>query len=174
MNLQKTIFSTLLASILTLSVSFFGHAEQTIPPPPPPVPGETDPGSVISPLKKGQIAPFTGVLLSPQAVATVTVELNSTQERLKIELDRVKSEETAKCDFRVAEVKTNAEADVKVLLAQLEASNTVSNVISERLKKEEEDRPNLSLWVGVGTGMGFVVGVATTILITYSANQASK
>lgn len=146
----------------------------TLPQPPVPAPGEPDVGAAISPMKKGNIAPFTGILLSPKAAATIIANLNALQEQIKVEVDHARAEEQAKCDFRVSETTTRLETDKKILRAQVDEQGKRIVIITDQLKKEETSRPNTSLWVGVGTGVGFVLGVAATVLTVYAVNQASK
>lgn len=180
MNLKRLIVSSLIASQLALTFPVYADEVDppigtlTLPPAPPPVAGEVDVGSAISPMKKGQIAPFTGVLLSPKASATIIVQLNLLSEQIQIEIDRVKGEEKAKCDFRVAETSNTLTTDKKILQAQLDEREKRINIVTDALKKEENSRPNLPLWVGVGTGAGFVLGVGLSILTVYAVGQSSK
>lgn len=179
MNPKRLIASLLIGAQLAVAVPVYAQDPPpagtiTLPDAPKLVPGEPDVGAAISPMKKGQIAPFTGVLLSPKATATLIAQLNVLQEQIKIEVDHARAEEKAKCDFRVAEVQTTAEADRKVLQAQVDARNKEINVLTGVIKQHEENRPNTPLWVGLGTGVGFVVGAGLTILTVYAVNQAQK
>lgn len=143
----------------------------TLPKPPEKLPGEPDVGPAISPMKWGQKAPFTGVLLSPGAVATVIAELNAIDDLLKIELDRERKTQQAKCDFRVEQVKIVLEADKQVLKAQLEARKREINILNERLKKVEDNAPNMALWVGGSFVAGVLVTVLTTVAVSYAAGS---
>lgn len=146
----------------------------TLPAPPPPVPGEVDVGAAISPMKKGQIAPFTGILLSPKAVATVIAQLNTMQDQIKIEVDKARGEEQAKCEFRVAETTNRLETDKKILQAQVDEKTKTNVILTDQLKKAEESRPNLPLWVGLGAGAGLIIGVGVSALAVYATSHASK
>lgn len=145
-----------------------------LPPAPPPIPGEVDVGAAISPMKKGQVAPFTGVLLSPKALATIVVQLNSLQEQINIEVDHAKAEAKARCDFSVAETTNRLETDKKVLQAQVDSRNQQVNILNDVIKKQEENRPNTPLWVGVGGVVGLVVGVGLSALTVYAVGQSAK
>ena len=158
--MKKFFTSLLIGSMISMSVPAFADPP-SIPDAPSLVEGEKDVGAAISPMKKGQTAPFTGVLLSPKAVATVTVELQSIAEKVKIEVSRATDEATARCDARVNEEKIKAEAGVKILNAQLESRLAENKILTDRLEKEEKSKPNLMLW----TGGGVVVGVALTVLV---------
>ena len=131
-------------------------------------------GAAISPMKKGQVAPFTGVLLSPKALATIVVQLNSLQEQINIEVDHAKAEAKARCDFSVAETTNRLETDKKVLQAQVDSRNQQVNILNDVIKKQEENRPNTPLWVGVGGVVGLVVGVGLSALTVYAVGQSAK
>lgn len=179
MSLKRLIASLLIG--VQLAVAFPVYAQNpfpsgtiTLPDAPKPAPGEPDVGTTISPLKKGQIAPFTGILLSPKATATIIAQLNALQEQIKIEIDHARAEEKAKCDFRVAEVRTTAEADRKVLQSQVDARNKEINILNGVIKQHEENKPNTQLWMGLSAGLGFVAGAGLTVLTVYAVNQAQR
>lgn len=171
--MKKIIASLLIAAQFAVAVPAFAQ-QATIPDPPPPVPGEIDVGAAISPMKKGQIAPFTGVLLSPKATATIIAQLNTLQDQIKIEVDHARAEEKAKCDFRVNETTNRLETDKKILQAQVDEKGKQVVILNDALKQAEANRPNTPLWVGLGTGAGLVVGIGLTVLTVYAVNQASK
>ncbi len=125
-------------------------------------------------MRKGQIAPFTGVLLSPRALATVVAELNAIQDRIKIEVDLAVGIAEAQCDFEVAETENRLGTDKRILQAQLNENQKRIAILNEQLKKEEDNRTNAPLWIGLGVGGGFVAGVAVTVLVAFAVNSASK
>jgi hypothetical protein len=179
MNPKKLIASLLIGAQLVVAAPVYAQdpppvGTVTLPEAPKPAPGEPDVGAAISPMKKGQVAPFTGILLSPKATATIVAQLNTLQEQIKIEVDHARAEEKAKCDFQVAETRTHLEADKKVLQAQVDSRDKQINILNGVIKQHEENRPNTSLWVGLGTGLGFVVGAGLTVLTVYVVNQAQK
>lgn len=161
--------ATALVGSVALPVSAQEHV--TLPSPPAPLPNEPDVGAAISPMRKGQVAPFTGVLLSPTALATVLVELQSLDERLKIETDRIKAEEQAKCDYRVAAVTNKLTTERDIALVQVEARNKEISILNGIIKQQEEDKPNLPLWVGLSSGGGALLGIGFTLLTVYVSNQ---
>lgn len=171
--MKRIIASLLIAAQLAVVAPAFADPP-TLPQPPPPVPGEVDVGAAISPMKKGQVAPFTGILLSPKATATIIAQLNTMQDQIKIEVDHARAEEKARCDFRVAETENRLETDKKILQAQVDEKTKTNALLTDQLKKAEESRPNLPLWVGLGTGVGLVVGVGVSALAVYATSHASK
>jgi len=131
---------------------------------------ESDPGNVISPMKKGQSAPYTGVLLSPQAVATIIAELGSIDEKVKIETDKAVGKCVAESEFNFKEAQSKHLADKKVLQASIDEKMKRIQVLQDEIKKKEAERTNPYLW----TGLGFTGGVAVTVLAAFAISQATK
>lgn len=131
---------------------------------------ETDPGNVISPMKKGQLASFTGVLLSPQAVATIIAELGSVDEKIKIETDKAVGKCVAESDFNFKEAQSKNLADKKILQASIDEKLNRIQILQDEIKKKEEEKTNPYLW----TGIGFAGGVAITVLTAFAISQATK
>ncbi len=167
MTLKRLTSALLVATVLVTSVPVYADP---LPEAPALVVGEPDIGPAISPMKKGQTAPFTGVLLSPKASATITVELDSIAEKVVIEVARARAEEQAVCAYKVNETKIKLDADLKVALAMYGAKRDENKILSERLKKVEDDRPNVLLWTGLGAGGGIVL----TVLTIFAVNSAQK
>lgn len=179
MRPKQLLATLLIGAQMSMAVPAFAQDPSptvtvTLPQPPAPAPGEPDVGAAISPMKKGQIAPFTGILLSPKATATIIANLNALQEQIKIEVDHARAEEQAKCDFRVSETTTHLEADKKILQAQVDDRGKQITILTDQLKKEEANRPNTPLWVGLGTGAGLIIGVGLSALTVYAIGHASK
>ena len=166
----KRFLSFVLCFTLVFGTVSQAWAQETKLPNIHPGPGEPDVGAAISPMKKGDRAPFTGVLLSPKAVATIVAQLDSLQEQIKIEVDRVTAENKARCDFNLAEQQTTCIADKKVLQAQLDARQKDIAVLDDQLKKEQASRANVPLW----TGLGFAGGVVVSVLTVFAESRASK
>jgi len=133
-------------------------------------PGESDPGKVISPMKKGQKAPFTGVLLSPRAVGEVIVELESFDERLHLEITRVINEEQTSCDKKMNDLIARTTATQKELQASLDASRRETDAFKTELKNAKDSQINPYFLVGAGVAGG----IAITLLTTYAIVQITK
>jgi hypothetical protein len=123
-------------------------------------------------MKWGQKAPFTGLLLSPEAVATIIVELASIQNVVNIEVEKAKASSQATCDFKLAELNTTANANVKILEAQLVSKNQQLSLITDSLKMYEEDSKSMPVWIGLGTGFGFLAGIGLSALTVYAIGQS--
>jgi hypothetical protein len=135
---------------------------------------EPDIGAVISPLRKGQIAPYTGTLFSPRAAGSIITQIDAQKQQIIIEVQHAREVEQANCTFKLSEATTHYNADKKISDAKLEERNKRIVILSEQLKQEENNRTNTSLWVGLGAGGGFIVGVGITVLTIYAVNVASK
>lgn len=133
-------------------------------------PGEVDPGKALSPMKKGQKAPFTGVLLSPAAVADTIVDIESVEERIHIEVTRAMQEEQAKCDKTSGDLTAKFTADNKILQASVDGKTREIKILNEELAKAQARAKNPYLWGGIG----FVGGVALSVLGVYAISQVSK
>lgn len=166
--MKKLLASLLIGSMLSTAVPVFAETPKFDVPAM--IEGETDVGEALSPMKKGQKAPFTGVLLSPRAAAKITVDMQNVDEKIDLAVKRVQEEDAARCTAKVEETKINADADKKILQARIDASLRDNNTLINRIDKEEKDRPNVFLWA---TG-GAVGGVLATVLIVYVAGQAKK
>ena len=174
MIVLKKLIATLLI-IAQLTFSFNVCAEPTlIPDAPQPVQGEIDVGAAISPMKKNQIAPFTGVLMSPKAVATLIAEFNNLPAKLKLETDKARAEEKAKLDFSVSEVTIRSTADKKILEAQLEERDKRIVVLTDQVSRTSQNGSNTATWVSVGTGVGFILGIVLTTATVFAVNKAAK
>lgn len=164
----------LLAILIAIVIATFtmgANAQEFTLPDIKPVPGEVDVGTAISPMKKHQVAPFSGVLLSPKAVATIIAQLATNEALIKVETDRVKAEESARCTYSVNEVKTTLEADKRIVAAQLVERDRRINVLNDLVKEQQDNETNTPFWVGLGTGVGFAAGVGITVLTVFAVNQ---
>lgn len=124
----------------------------------------------ITPLKQGQTAPYTGILLSPRATGTIIASVSTQNDRTKIEVDKAVADTQAQCTFKTSETQAKADADRQVLQAQLTEKSTEIDTLTNQIKQEQASRPNATLW----TGLGFGGGVLVTVLTVFAVNKASK
>jgi hypothetical protein len=127
-------------------------------------------GAAISPLSKGLRAPFTGLLLSPEAIATIITELSSYQSLLEIELAKAKAEYEASLSFSLNKLKIEHETDKEILLSQIKSSDKRIVELGILLQKEIDRRPNVFLW----TSLGVLGGVGLTLLTVFAISGASN
>lgn len=128
---------------------------------------EPDVGEALSPMQRGQVAPFTGVLLSPKAVASIIAQTRTANDKLKLEVETARAEERAHCEFRLSETKTILEADKKILQAQIDEKTRRITILEETLKKNETSSTEVLGW----SALSFGLGVGLTILTTFAIGQ---
>lgn len=137
------------------------------------VPGEKDPGAAISPMKKGQRAPFTGVLLSPTAVATIITMYATLPETIAVEKDMAVAQCQAKCDHTVADGQASCNTRVSVKDAELkrvgDENAKLRKTVSDLESKQSKVWPAY-VWAGIGA----VGGIGLTLGVVYLTHQATK
>jgi len=160
--MKKLIACIMIAS---LSLPSLAHAADAV----------TD--AVISPLKKSQPAPFSGVLFNPRAAASVATEISTLSDRINLEVKKAVTETAAKKDFILNESTAQCTADKKTMQATSSASTDKIKLLEKDVKasrkavKDAEDAaPSRTLWMSLG-GVG---GVLVTIAIVFGVNRASK
>lgn len=129
--------------------------------------GEPDVGPAISPMKRGQQAPFTGVLLSPAAIASIISDINHKNDLIKIEVDKATKTLTAKHEFETNLLKLRSESDAKIAQMRIDEQHKEIDRIDAQLKKEREDRPNPMTWAAIGLGTGILLSTLTAATIAY-------
>jgi hypothetical protein len=122
-------------------------------------------GATITPLKKGQIAPYDGNLLSPAAVASVIAQLDVIPAQIKLETDKVKTQEKAQCEFTLSELKANFETENKIQKARIDQQLKSIQVLQDELAKKEKEKPNTTMWTTLGVTGGLIIGIGITAVI---------
>lgn len=161
---HKIISAILLASFTTTTVA---RAEELTKLPKIETPyGEIDPGEAISPMKRDQRAPFTGVLLSPKAVAKIIVDLKSLDDRVKLEVKQAVETQNIICLKEKNEITIKSDADKSILNASVQEKIRTINLYEEQLKKETNKTDP-----GTLVGIGVVVGAVLTTLTVLAVSQ---
>ena len=124
--------------------------------------GEIDPGEALSPMKRDQRAPFTGVLLSPKAVAKITVDLKSIDDKVKLEVRQATETQVAICLREKNEINIKADADKSILEASVQEKLRTIKLYEEQLKKES-GKPNPGTVLGIGVAIGAVLTTMTAL-----------
>lgn len=116
----------------------------------------------ITGLKKGEKAPFTGILLTQGALSKIEADL-----RLEVELC------ANKCKLEKGEIDLLCQKDKKILNAEIEGLKQFVEVKNRRISKLEEviEEHNNSWFTPIIAIASFALGVATTIGITYAVNK---
>lgn len=129
--------------------------------------GEPDVGPAISPMKRGQQAPFTGVLLSPAAVASIISDINHKNDLIKVEVDKATKTLAAKHEFETNLLKLRSESDAKITQMRIDDQRKEIDRLDAQLIKEREDRPNPMTWAAIGLGTGILLSTLTAATIAY-------
>jgi hypothetical protein len=127
------------------------------------------PAPVVTPLNKSQPAPYTGVLLSPEAVAQVVTDKDAATVNLNLAVQHQSALDGAQLKFETDRLTTTCTADKKILQAQVDDNMRQINILNEQLKKQSSG-PGAGVWIGVGT----VGGVVLTVLTVFAVNRATK
>ena len=116
----------------------------------------------ITSVKKGQKAPFTGILMTQGALSKIEADL-----RLEVELC------ANKCELEKGELELLFQKDIKILNAEVEGLKQFVEVKNRRISKLEQviEEHNTSWFTPVVAIASFALGVATTIGITYAVNK---
>jgi hypothetical protein len=123
----------------------------------------------IAAIKKGQKAPYDGILLDKTAEATITAKRESAVKICKIDKNYTVKKLKTECNFNKRLLTIEKEADKKRYNNLMALKNAEVKRLETTLKKLQ--KPDYSkLWF-VG---GFVAGVRLSIGIFYTAAQASR
>lgn len=116
----------------------------------------------ITSINKGEKAPFTGILLTQGALSKVEADL-----RLEVELCG------NNCELDKSKLKLLCQKEKKILNAEIEALKQFAETKNRRISKLEEiiEENNNSWFTPIVAAASFVLGVATTIGITYAVNK---
>ena len=127
-------------------------------------PGEVDSGDAVSPLKKSQKAPFTGVLVSPSGVAKLVTELESRKEQVQVEVNRAREQEKATCNLQLANDRARAEYVSSVAAAQLSSKDAE---LAAANAAAMSDKSTQALKIALAAAVGLIVGsgIATLLLV---------
>jgi hypothetical protein len=120
---------------------------------------------IITTVQKNAPAPFTGVLLTPEAVAKVIAEAKDCPKRVNVEVERAKGEEKARGDKALADANADAARDRAVAQAGFEQRDNVIKNLTSRLEKSEQARSNTWLWAGGGVAVGAAIVIFTVLAI---------
>lgn len=126
--------------------------------------------ATISPLRKGQPAPYTGVLFSQAAAASVVAEMNAAQDKIRIEVDAAVKAEAAKREFDKREVEVQCTADKARSEALTEADKARISSLERDLKEARQTGLSSATWLGIGVAGGFVA----TVVVVFALNSATK
>ena len=133
---------------------------------------DDDVGEVMVPIRKGNPAPFTGTLASPEAIAKIIAVIESQDEKMRIEIDRVRDLERAGCK-RKTDI---AAVDLETCENSRQVAVSLRDEEIKRLSKELESSSSPTWWIVGGANGGFSGYISDLWYYDYalSVNEISK
>lgn len=128
-----------------------------------------DASPTVTPLQKGQPAPYMGVLLSPEAVASVIAQKDAAAKAMALAVQHQADLDAAQLKYEIDQQTTTCNADKQILQVQVDDGKRQIIILNDQLKKQTGG-PGAPVWIGVG----FVGGVVTTVLTVFAVSQATK
>ena len=116
---------------------------------------------VITPVVKGTIVPFSGVLLTPEAVARIVADAKDCPLRSLAEAERARAEERARGQKSLDDIAADAKHDREVARAAIDQRDAAVKDLTARLAKSEQASSATWLWAGGGL-------LAGALLVTLS------
>ena len=122
----------------------------------------------IKPMNKGEIAPFSGVLFNPAAIAQTIAEKEYNAQQCRLRTEHLEQKEKAKCDLIVSTTKV----EIDFLQKKHDSIMKIKDEEINRLQKVALERPNKnSHWWLAG---GMVAGIITSVVIFYAAVEIKE
>ena len=125
--------------------------------------------ATVSPLVKGQAAPYSGVLLSPPALAQIVAQQDTSVAAIQLAVQHQTSVDAAQLQYQIAQQATTCTTDKTDLQAQIDDGKNQINVLTTQLKKNTGG-PGAPVWIGVGV----VGGIVLSVLTVFAIGKASK
>ena len=154
--MKRTISSVLIASMLATASPAWADPAAATPVPAP----------IVSPLAKGQPAPYAGVLLSPQATAQIISQADTAAQALSLAVSHQLSLDGAQLTYQLAQVTTTCTADKNDLQAQITDGQKQNKILQDQLNKNTGGL-GAPVWIGVGV----VGGVVVTLLLAFTVSK---
>ena len=161
--------------IIATSVPNYGQHKfmsNMLPPPPSLVPGEVSVGKAISVLKKEQAAPFTGILLSPEATADLISRLENYDSECKLKIDKQLALQKAQQDLKYEQLNITYETFKNNCQVKISSRDDTIKVLNDTLEKRTD--PKTEWWFIGGVAGGFILGAAITVATVYATSEAFK
>jgi hypothetical protein len=143
-----------------------------LPPPPALEPGEISVGKAVSMLKKGQTAPFSGVLLSPEAVADLITRLESYNSECQLKIDKELAIQKANTDLKYAQLSITHDTYKNNCQIKLSSRDDTIKLLNKTLEKNTD--PKTEWWFVGGVAGGFILGTVITVATVYATSEAFK
>ena len=123
----------------------------------------------VSPLEKGDPAPYAGILFSPEAAAKVTAEKESIVKICDADKAALSSKIRAECGLEKSKLRIELDHQEKVFKSRLGLKEKENDILTKQLKKL--NKGGYSHWWYTG---GVVTGVGVTLAIFKIAVELRK
>ena len=117
-------------------------------------------------IQRGSQAPFTGTLFDPTATAKIMANRKFLKEEYELKLGFEMQKQQKQFDLDISQLKITLNTEREGFEKTLEVKNKEIEQLNRIIKRKPGT--NALVWGIVG---GFVVGIATTVGITYAVNQ---
>lgn len=121
--------------------------------------------SVTLGIKQGQVAPFTGVLLSPKAVADIIVKQDELKKQAELDKQKALADQKVEDDAKLKEAQTAASVDATACDQRIKLRDDNLAKTEKDLETARSAQTSPTMWAAIGGVVGVVVGTAVTILV---------
>jgi hypothetical protein len=120
-------------------------------------------------LQKSQPAPFTGVLLSPEAAASIISQKDTWSAQLDLAVNHQSQLDGAQLKYQVDSLTTTFTADKRILQAQVDDGKRQVGILNDQIKQQSSGL-SAPVWFGIGGAAGIVL----TVLTVFAVSRATK
>ena len=122
----------------------------------------------IKPMNQGEVAPFSGVLFNPVAIAQTIAEKEYNAQQCRLRIEHLEQKEKAKCDLLISTTKV----EIDFLQKKYDSIMKIKDEEINRFQKLVLEKPNKnSHWWFAG---GMVAGIVTSVVIFYAAVEIGE
>ena len=114
-------------------------------------------------IQQGDPAPFSGRIFTDEAISSMIVQHEREVEQCKIDAQYTFDQFKAEQDLKYSLLETRTQAEINMYLAMIEARD-------QQIKRDKK----ADIWQRWATYGAFVLGVGSTIGITYAVNQGIR
>lgn len=164
MNIKRFI-SVLLCVCFFAPTRAYADGDQTVPTISQPA-GEKDPGNVLTVVKKDNLVPFTGILLSPRAVAELLAKQALAQKEAELAAARATELQMIRDQAAIRGVQVELDAEKKSGGERLSIRDNRISQLEKDLVASESNKSSPLTWFLIGAGStAVVVAVLSTVLL---------
>lgn len=125
---------------------------------------------VVVSIKKDEAAPYSGLLINPQAAAGIMSDKRVQQDVIKNEVERAVGAAAAQFTLKLKESETSCKEKAAVSDAELKLREAAIKALEAELKRNQDSAKWTPLWVSAGV----VGGIAAALVGGFVYSSASK